>query len=46
MFLPFSPVQCALILITVATIYTMASGFYGVVFTDLFQSIIIVTAVI
>ncbi len=46
MFLPFSPLVCSLILIVVATIYTMASGFYGVVFTDIFQSLIILSAVL
>ncbi len=46
MFLPFSPIQCALILVGVATVYTMVSGFYGVVFTDLFQSAIILIAVV
>lgn len=45
-FLPFSPETCAYGLILVAAIYTMVSGFYGVIFTDLFQSLIIVTAVI
>lgn len=46
MFLPFSPFQCALLLVGVATIYTMISGFYGVVYTDMFQSAIILIAVI
>ncbi|MFI4912144.1 MAG: sodium:solute symporter [Sedimentisphaeraceae bacterium JB056] len=46
MFLPFSPFTCALILIAVASIYTMASGFYGVVFTDIFQSGIVIISVI
>ena len=46
MFLPFSPFVCSLIMISIASIYTMASGFYGVVFTDMFQSFIILTAVI
>lgn len=46
LFLPFSPLTCALLLIGVATIYTMVSGFYGVVFTDMFQSIIILGMVI
>ncbi|MBD3289656.1 sodium:solute symporter [candidate division KSB1 bacterium] len=46
MFLPFSPFVCSLILIGVATLYTMASGFYGVVFTDFIQSVIIFIAVI
>ena len=45
MFIPFSPLQCALLLVAVATIYTMVSGFYGVVYTDLFQSVIIMIAV-
>jgi len=46
MFLPFSPFVCSLVMIGVAALYTMASGFYGVVFTDMFQSIIILAAVI
>ncbi|RKY07761.1 MAG: sodium:solute symporter [Planctomycetota bacterium] len=46
MFLPFSPLTCSFVLIGVATIYTMMSGFYGVVFTDIFQSGIVLIAVI
>jgi SSS family solute:Na+ symporter len=46
MFLPFSPFQCALVMIGAATVYTMVSGFYGVVFTDIFQSAIILVAVV
>lgn len=46
MFLPFSPLMCSMIMLGIATIYTMASGFYGVVFTDIFQSGIILIAVI
>jgi SSS family solute:Na+ symporter len=46
MFLPFSPVLCALIMIGVATLYTIASGFYGVVYTDLLQSVIVISAII
>ena len=46
MFLPFSPFTCALIMLSVAVVYTMLSGFYGVVFTDIFQSVIILIAVI
>ncbi len=46
MFLPCSPLACSLVMIGVATVYTMASGFYGVVFTDMFQSFIILTAVV
>ncbi|MFA5292169.1 MAG: sodium:solute symporter [Phycisphaerae bacterium] len=37
MFIPLSPFQCALIMIGVTTLYTVASGFYGVVFSDLLQ---------
>nr|WP_169313616.1 sodium:solute symporter [Caldithrix abyssi] len=46
MFLPFSPLVCSLIMLGVATLYTMTSGFYGVVYTDVFQSFIIISAVI
>lgn len=46
MFLPFSPAVCALIMIGVATVYTIISGFYGVVYTDLLQSFIVISAII
>ncbi len=46
MFLPFTPAVCSTILIGVAAVYTMISGFYGVVYTDLFQSFIILIAVV
>ncbi len=46
MFLPFSPAVCALMLVVVASIYTMFSGFYGVVFTDFIQSAVILIAVV
>jgi len=46
MFFPYSPLTCTLIMIGITTIYTMISGFYGVVFTDLFQSAIIVIGVV
>ena len=45
-FLPFPPEHCSLVLLVLATLYTMMSGFYGVIFTDLFQVCIIVAAVI
>lgn len=45
MFLPFSPMACAIGMIALAAVYTMFSGFYGVVFTDLMQSVIILAAV-
>jgi Na+/proline symporter len=46
MFIPFSPLTCSLMMIGVATIYTMMSGFYGVVYTDIFQAGIILIAVV
>lgn len=45
MFLPISPQWCAILMIGVATVYILTSGFYGVVYTDLFQSGIILVAV-
>lgn len=45
-FLPWTPSQCSIGLLLLATPYTMMSGFYGVIFTDLFQSCIIIAAVI
>jgi solute:Na+ symporter, SSS family len=45
-FLPFSPGACSLTLLVLATLYTMMSGFYGVIFTDLFQVAIILVAVV
>ena len=41
MFLPFSPFMCSLIFMGVVTFYTVFSGFYGVVITDVFQSILV-----
>lgn len=46
LFLPYSPFTCSLILFAVATVYTIVSGFYGVVFTDIFQSLFILVAVV
>ncbi len=46
MFLPFTPLTCALLMVGVTTIYTMMSGFYGVVYSNLFQGFVIVLAVI
>jgi len=36
-----SPVQASLILVVIATLYTVMSGFYGVVYTDIFQAALI-----
>ena len=46
MFIPLEPYYCTLVMLAIATVYTMVSGFYGVVFTDLFQSLIILIAVL
>ncbi len=46
MFLPFSPFVCALLMIVLTVVYTLMSGFYGVVYTDLFQSVIILVTVV
>jgi Na+/proline symporter len=41
MFLPFSPLVCSLIMMVVTGLYTIEAGFYGVIFSDIFQSICI-----
>ncbi|MDR3627635.1 MAG: hypothetical protein P4L45_12410 [Ignavibacteriaceae bacterium] len=46
MFFPFPPTTCAFIMIFIASLYTIVSGFYGVVYTDLFQSVIVISAII
>ncbi|MFN3165475.1 MAG: sodium:solute symporter family transporter [Phycisphaeraceae bacterium] len=46
MLLPYSPETCAALLMAVAAVYTMFSGFYGVVVTDLVQSVVIIAAVV
>lgn len=46
MFMPFSPTACAAMMVGVTILYTMLAGFYGVVYTDLFQGVIILVAVI
>lgn len=46
MFLPFSPLTCSIIMLVITTIYTLEAGFYGVVVTDIFQSLCIWVAVI
>lgn len=44
MFFPFTPLQCVIGLMAVTTFYTLMSGFYGVIVTDIFQSVCIWTA--
>ncbi|MFC1606958.1 sodium:solute symporter [Candidatus Latescibacterota bacterium] len=41
MYLPFTPEISALIFFIIVMVYTVAAGFYGVVYTDLFQSVLI-----
>ncbi len=41
MFLPFSPFVCSLIMMVITAIYTIESGFYGVIVSDIFQSLCI-----
>lgn len=46
-FLPFTPDQCAMLMVAIGLAYTMASGLYGVVYTDLIQEVLlIITAVL
>jgi len=46
MFVPLQPWQCAMIMVALGTVYIMVAGFYGVVFADMFQGAIILSAVI
>ncbi len=46
MYLPFSPEISALLFFMVVMVYTVAAGFYGVVYTDLFQSVLIIGIII
>ena len=45
MFIPLTPLQCSLIMVGVATLYTIASGFYGVVFSDVIQCLLILIGI-
>lgn len=40
-FLPFTPVQCALGMALIAFGYTLVGGLYGVIWTDVFQTVLI-----
>ena len=42
-YIPLSPNICAIILIAIAVVYTAMSGFYGVIYTDIVQEILVVT---
>jgi Na+/proline symporter len=45
-FLPFTELQCQIGILLIAVVYTGASGLYGVVWTDVFQSFLIGAAAI
>jgi solute:Na+ symporter, SSS family len=45
-YFPFSPEVSALILFGVMLVYTVSAGFYGVVYTDLFQGLLILFAIV
>ncbi len=40
-YLPLSPDLCAILMIAIAVIYTTLSGFYGVIYTDIVQEILL-----
>ena len=42
-YLPLSPTVCAILMIVVAVLYTAMSGFYGVIYTDIVQEILILS---
>ena len=46
MFLPFTPSVCAAMMVALTLVYLIQSGFYGVVVTDVFQSVCILIGVI
>jgi len=45
-FLPFDERGCQILMLSVAVVYTMLSGLYGVVWTDVLQSVLIAAATI
>ncbi len=46
MFFPFEPNTCAAVLLAIAVLYTMMSGFYGVVISDVLQATLVFVAAI
>ncbi len=44
-FVPFTPLECEIIMVVIVTIYTVLSGFYGVVVTDMIQCVFIFACV-
>lgn len=45
-FIPLSPLVCSMIMIAVTAVYTLESGFYGVVITEIFQALFILLGVV
>ena len=45
-FLGIEPIYASLIMVVLAMIYTVASGLYGVVWTDVFQGVFIFGVII
>lgn len=43
-FLPFTPAQCSVGMAVVTFGYTLAGGLYGVIWTDVFQAVVIAAA--
>ncbi len=46
MFLPYSPFTCAVVLAGATMVYVLLAGFYGMVFTDVFQGFIVIASVL
>jgi Na+/proline symporter len=46
MFFPFEPNTCAAALLAIAVLYTMMSGFYGVVISDVLQATLVFVAAV
>lgn len=40
-YLPFSPNLCAIFMVAIAVVYTTLSGFYGVIYTDIIQEVLL-----
>lgn len=45
LYLPFPPKVCALLFFAIVMVYTVSAGFYGVVYTDLLQSVLVVAII-
>jgi Na+/proline symporter len=45
-YFPFTPMQCATFFTIIAAVHILASGLYGVAFTDLFQGVLVLLTVL